>query len=220
MIPIVLEDFEIEIDRAEALRLLGNSKGAYSGRDGTGAKKGRVEKTIEDAFREAKDLIRPKGIYLFAAGDDLPGSGQFAGLERMAFCICTIGPDLEERVTGLSEEGNLLDAVVLDAIGSAAAEAVARFLDDIIAKAAAAEGLKTSCRASPGYGDWHVREQKNLFELLDGGVIGVKLSESSMMIPRKSVSFAKHIDKIPKRLRSENSCRNCDMDTCPYRICD
>ena len=44
------------------------------------------------------------------------------------------------------------------------------------------------------------------------------LSESFMMIPRKSVSFAIHIAEKPARMRSENSCRNCDIKDCPYRL--
>jgi len=112
----------------------------------------------------------------------------------------------------------MLAAVVLDAIGSAAAEAVARYVSDRIDEEAAAEGLKTSCRASPGYGDWDVKEQKNLFELVPAERIGVTLTDSAMMVPRKSISFAVHISDKPVRLRGENSCRNCDMDTCPYRI--
>ncbi|HSG26861.1 MAG TPA: hypothetical protein VLA34_00175, partial [Candidatus Krumholzibacterium sp.] len=104
MEPVVLQGFEIEIDRDEALRLLGNKRTPYE----AGAGGGRAEETLEEAFREAGELITPKGIYLFAAGDDLPGSGHFEGLKRMAFCICTIGPGLEGRVTALSREGALL----------------------------------------------------------------------------------------------------------------
>jgi cobalamin-dependent methionine synthase I len=112
----------------------------------------------------------------------------------------------------------MLAAVVLDAIGSAAAEATARYANERIDEMAAAVGLKTSCRASPGYGDWDVKEQKNLFELVPAERIGVTLTASSMMVPRKSVSFAVHIAEEPVRLRSEGSCRNCDLETCSYRI--
>ena len=112
----------------------------------------------------------------------------------------------------------MLRAVVLDAAGSVAAEAAAEYMDRAIQERAAAEGLRTSCRASPGYGDWDVREQKALFGLVPAGRIGVRLSESGMMIPRKSVSFAIHIDENPTRMRSENSCRNCDREDCPYRL--
>ncbi len=210
----VLERFGIEIDRGEVERYLGGS-GAVRGKQGA-----RIGKAMAEAFVQAERLIEPRGVYVMAAGRDLPGSTIFESLARMAFCVCTIGPALENRVSELSAGGDLLDAVILDSVGSAAAEAVARHMDEAIKAAASKEGLKTSCRASPGYGDWDVGEQVSFFTLVDGARIGVTLSEGGMMIPRKSVSFAVHIDKEPVRLRSANSCRNCDMDTCPYRTCD
>jgi cobalamin-dependent methionine synthase I len=136
----------------------------------------------------------------------------------MAFCVCTIGPALEAEVTRLSGEGEMLKAVVLDAIGSVAAEAAAACVEARIAAEAAREGLKISCRASPGYGDWDVREQASIFRLLPAERIGVRLSETFMMSPRKSVSFAVHVAAEPDRLRSENSCENCDRMDCRYRL--
>jgi len=218
MEPVILEGFDIEPDRAELSRLLGRKSGAGTGAPAVAA--GKITEAIEAALEESKSLIAPKVIYVTAAGADLPGSDIFNDLEKVAFCVCTIGPAIEERVTSLSKDGEMLGAVVLDAIGSAAAEATARYANDRIDEAAAAEGLRTSCRASPGYGDWDVKEQKALFALVPAGRIGVTLTESSMMIPRKSVSFAVHIAEDPVRLRSEGSCRNCDMETCPYRITD
>jgi hypothetical protein len=219
MEPVILEGFDIEPDAAELSRLLGRKNGDDMGAPAA-AMAGKIDAALETALEESKSLIEPKAIYVDAAGSDLPGSKVFEELERVAFCVCTIGPKLEERVTALTKEGDMLAAVVLDAIGSAAAEAVARYANDRIDEMAADVGLKTSCRASPGYGDWDVREQKNLFELVPAGKIGVSLTESSMMVPRKSISFALHISENPVRLRSEGSCRNCDMETCPYRILD
>ena len=215
---VILEGFDIEPDSAELSRLLGRKNGAGAGAPAAAA--GKITEALEAALEEAKGLIAPKAIYVTAAGAALPGSDIFTDLEKVAFCVCTIGPAIEERVTSLSKEGEMLGAVVLDAIGSAAAEATARYANDRIDEAAAAEGLRTSCRASPGYGDWDVKEQKALFTLVPAGRIGVTLTESSMMVPRKSVSFAVHIAEDPVRLRSEGSCRNCDMETCPYRIMD
>ncbi|MCK4550283.1 MAG: hypothetical protein KAU49_08925 [Candidatus Krumholzibacteria bacterium] len=219
MDPVILEGFDIEPDGAELSRLLGRKNGEAIGAPAAAAA-GKIEAALDSALEESKGLIEPKAIYLMAAGADLPGSDIFVALEKVAFCVCTIGPALEERVTALSKEGDMLAAVVLDAIGSAAAEATARYANDHIEEAAAAVGLKISCRASPGYGNWDVKEQKKLFELVPAGRIGVTLTKSSMMVPRKSVSFAVHIAEDPVRLRSEGSCRNCDMETCPYRIPD
>jgi hypothetical protein len=219
MEPVILEGFDIEPDAAELSRLLGRKNGENIGAPAA-AMAGKIDDALEAALEESKALIEPEAIYIITAGSDLPGSDVFEELERVAFCVCTIGPKLEERVTAHAKEGDMLAAVVLDAIGSAAAEAVARYANDRIEETAAAGGLKTSCRASPGYGDWDVKEQKNLFSLVPAGRIGVTLTESSMMVPRKSISFAVHISENPVRLRSEGSCRNCDLETCPYRILD
>jgi hypothetical protein len=227
MEPVILTDFDIEISPAEVERLLGRGGGMETARETeTGGSRerrpagaaGRVERTIEEAITRARALLRTAGVYVIGTGNDLEGSSVFEGLERIAYCVCTIGSALEEEVTRLSAGGELLEAVVLDAAGSVAAEAAAEFMDQRIREEAAGLGLRTSCRASPGYGDWDVREQAKLFQIVPAERIGVRLSESSMMMPRKSVSFAVHIAERPARLRSENSCRNCDREDCPYRL--
>lgn len=209
---VVVEGFTIEIDPGEVRRFLG-SKGRAKPAPGE-----RYDGVVNDEIKAARSLIAPKGVYTYAAGGDVSPSKIFAHLERMAVCICTIGPALEAEVTRLAAAGELLKAVVLDSIGSVAAEAVASYIDMRIGTECAREGLKVSCRASPGYGDWDVREQKGIFELLPAERIGVRLSETFMMSPRKSISFAMHVAKEPEGLRSEGSCGNCGRTDCPYRV--
>lgn len=212
MEPVLEKDFSIQVDRAEVLRLLGAAERA-GGRSGD-----RVELALGSCMKTAAELIKPAGIYVITEGNALPGSDIFADLERVAFCVCTIGPALEREVTRLGDNDDLLSAFVLDAVGSVAAEATAGYMDERIQEEAARDGLRTSCRASPGYGDWDIREQASIFQLVPAGRIGVKLTGSMMMVPRKSVSFAIHIDEKPARLRSENSCANCDRTDCPFRL--
>ena len=212
MDPVILKDFDIVIEPKEVKRLLGY-------REESGLEpRARTDEAVAESIEKAGRLVSAAGIYVDASGGDLPGSTVFDGLKRVAYCVCTIGSELEDEVSRLSADDELLRAVVLDAAGSVAAEAVAERMDRAIQDMAADEGLKTSCRASPGYGDWDVREQKALFELVPADRIGVRLSESAMMIPRKSISFAIHIDEHPVRMRSENSCRNCGRKDCSYRF--
>jgi hypothetical protein len=214
MEPVLLEGFTVAVDPADVLRFLGTKA---RGKPAPGE---RYDELVRETLSAAERLIAPRGIYVYAAGRDLLGSTMFENFDKMAFCVCTIGPALEEEVTRLAKSGDVLRAVVLDAVGSVAAEAVAEYIDDRIAAEAARQGLKTSCRASPGYGDWDVREQAAIFALVPAERIGVKLSPSSMMIPRKSISFAMHIAKEPARLRSESSCENCSKRDCPLRLID
>ena len=211
MEPVIVEGFAVAIEPAMVRRFLGTKNGERPIPDG------RYDEILDESLAAAGSLLSPKGMYRYAAGRDLPGAMTFAALDRMAFCVCTIGAALETEVTKLSSGGELLKAVVLDSIGSVAAEAVADYIDKKIGEDASREGLKTSCRASPGYGDWDVREQGAIFRLLPAERIGVRLSETFMMIPRKSISFAVHIASKPAMLRSESSCRACGRTDCPYR---
>ena len=43
-------------------------------------------------------------------------------------------------------------------------------------------------RFSPGYCGWHVSQQQLLFPLFQGHTCGVRLTDSSLMLPIKSVS--------------------------------
>lgn len=207
---VLEKGFEVEIDRGEVRRLLGIKE--YR------AAAPRVEEAIEQMMSLAAGMIEPMGIYTIIKGDDFPGSSRFVGLERVALGICTIGKRLEEQVSEFSRTNRLLDALVLDSVGSVAAEAAAEYLDGVIQDAAHDMGLKTSCRASPGYGDWDVREQESIFAVLSGAEIGVSLTDSFMMVPRKSVSFAIDIAERPARMRSADSCRECPIVDCPYRL--
>lgn len=209
--PVIVEAFDLAIKPAEVQRLLGRKGGRPADMAG------RFDGVIAEAIERAGALIAPKGVYVYAAGAELAGSSVFAELERMAFAVCTIGPALESEVTRLSAADELLHAVVLDAVGSVAAEAAAEWLSGQIARQCAAGGLNISCRASPGYGNWDVREQRAIFALVPAERIGVRLSESCMMMPRKSVSFAVNIAAEPVALRSEHSCQNCPRTQCPYR---
>ena len=50
------------------------------------------------------------------------------------------------------------------------------------------QGYARTMRYSPGYGDWPLAKQSQLLKLVGSDRIGVTLTESSIMIPRKSVS--------------------------------
>lgn len=212
MDPVVLRNIEVEIDRPEVERVLGNI-----GRRPLKMREGPSKPRIERALGMAGELIEPAAIYTITVGERLLWPSIFAGLERVAVCVCTIGPALEAKVAELSRLGEVLEAMVLDAAGSVAAEATADYVDGRITEIAAESGERASRRASPGYGDWGVTGQKGVFSVLPAERIGVKLGPGMMMLPRKSVSFAIHVAKEPLRLRSEKSCGNCDDGDCPYR---
>jgi len=112
--------------------------------------------------------------------------------------LVTIGGDLEREVSRLMEKGDMLNAFILDTIGSEAAEKAADYLQDAVSETAKAIGYNTTLRYSPGYCDWDLSQQKIIFQIIEPTVLGVNLTESFMMIPRKSVSGVIGIGKFSK----------------------
>ena len=135
----------------------------------------------------------------------------------MAVFALTIGPYLEEMTAYLAKKNMVLQATVLDAIGSAAAEKLAGLVQEKIKIKAAEEGLIISRRFSPGYCDWPVKQQEKVFRLLDGDTAGIRLNESSLMIPQKSISGVIGIGLPGKGIEEYNPCVTCFEKDCPGR---
>jgi len=155
---------------------------------------------------EAQALLAPAAIYTVLPVRDLhhetvslDGGATFegplveralAGAREVALAVCTIGAALEERVATLFAAGHTSPALALDGAGTAAIGEVSRMVGARLCDAASARGLSVGMRASPGQEGWSIWQQRTLFGLVPGDKIGVRLTESCLMLPRKSVSFA------------------------------
>ena len=137
--------------------------------------------------------------------------------EKVAVFLVTIGNHLEEMVCRLAEDGLILQATVLDAIGSVAAEKVADFVQGRIGEVARAQGLCISQRFSPGYCDWDVGQQKMVFRAVNGASMGVRLTEGCLMLPRKSISGIIGIGPGKGNVENYNPCKTCNKRDCPDR---
>jgi len=99
--------------------------------------------------------------------------------------VVTIGKRLEEKA---DDTMDLLEKYYLDTIGNIALSKARRCLEDHLSSKFAIDGLSYM---SPGsLEDWPIEEQRSLFNILKGVdvAIGVSLTESLLMIPRKSIS--------------------------------
>lgn len=137
--------------------------------------------------------------------------------EKVAVLTLTIGHRLEEMVCSLSEDGLIVQAAVLDAIGSELVETVAGFVQDKVNKVARAEGLCTSQRFSPGYCDWHVSQQEMVFRVMNGDSAKIRLTEGFLMLPRKSMSGIIGIGPANSDIENYNPCKTCGKSDCPGR---
>lgn len=137
--------------------------------------------------------------------------------EKIVIFTLTIGNHLEEMVAYLAENGLVLQATVLDAIGSDAAEQLAVFVEERIRNIASSLGLSISRRFSPGYCDWDVDQQKMIFRALTGNSAGVRLTKEYLMLPRKSISGIIGIGTHSSNIENYNPCETCLKQDCPGR---
>jgi hypothetical protein len=168
------------------------------------------ERPLADAIKGAIDtgysLIRGRGIYktipvtsggngvIHAAGHDhLFTGGKLVELlsecDYATVLACTIGPDLENEVERLQQEdNNMTGAYALEMVGGWMADYMADRLDERIERDIARAGYGRTMRFSPGYGAWPLTAQELLLPLVEAERIGIELTDTDIMIPRKSVS--------------------------------
>jgi len=204
-----VENFAAEIPRGEAMRLLRMHRGSRRPRES-------VMRCFEEEHAAARGLVEARAAWTVLQ-DGLPGSGAIAAGGPVAVAVCTIGPALEERAAAHARAGDSARAMILDAMGSAAAEAVADRCNGRICDRALREGLSPDRRRSPGYGGWDVAEQRLLFAQVDAARIGVTLGEGGMMAPVKSVSFLVPLTGGKPGARSGGRCSRCGFLACEYR---
>lgn len=137
------------------------------------------------------------------------------GAERMAVFICTVGQGFTEEARKYNKEGDYLKGYIVDTFGSALVEKSMDFIQKALEERMQKEGMNITNRYSPGYCNWEIDDQKQLFSLLPPRQCGITLSDSCLMVPIKSVSGIIGIGKGVKK--SSYSCEICNNLTCIYR---
>ena len=135
--------------------------------------------------------------------------------EKVALFVCTAGPEIGEWSKQLMSEGETLKGYIIDVVGSEIVESAMDSIQNSLEEEMKHQGLFITNRYSPGYCGWNVSEQQKLFTFFPDGFCGVKLSDTSLMYPIKSVSG---IIGIGKDVEKNNyPCKLCDDKNCIYR---
>ena len=149
------------------------------------------------------------------AGKDIPQ--MLAPCEEAVLFGATLGPGVE-RLMMRYEVTNAADSVIMDACASTAIENICNNFESDMRSAVEAEGRYLTDRFSPGYGDLPIAEQPKFFALLDmQRRIGVSLTSTFIMVPRKSVTAIMGVACTPQPHRPPD-CERCLMfRSCPFR---
>ena len=107
-------------------------------------------------------------------------------------------------------------ALLLQAIGAERVEALCNAFFQKIKQETAPEGLHTTSRFSPGYGDLPLELQRDIFHALNcSGKIGLTLNDSLIMSPSKSVTAIIGIGNLCRDAAA--GCRSCTKTDCIHR---
>jgi hypothetical protein len=140
---------------------------------------------------------------------------QLQGAEAYALFICTSGTEFESFQQRLKQEGDMVRVFIADALGSVIAEKCADKMEQALQENIDKLGWKHTNRFSPGYCGWHVAQQQVLFPLFDGHTCGVQLTDSSLMVPIKSVSGIMGVGREVRKL--DYNCGLCTFEKCYKR---
>jgi hypothetical protein len=157
-------------------------------------------KALQDLVAIAQVLVEPKVLYKVCYIEEKLVEGviieglhlrsmvlrkNLDKIERVFPFVITIGSKYSERLEACSD---LLEKFYLDTIGNVALNQVRLELKNHLKAEFAVE--KTAFMAPGSLPDWPIDEQKPLFKILGDveSAVGVKLTESLLMLPAKSVS--------------------------------
>ncbi len=171
-------------------------------------------------IREVRPWLLPQFCYLVVP--ELPAFDmgkiilrQLRGSEAYALFVCTSGVEFEAYQQRLMADGDMVRVFIADALGSVIAEKCADQMEQHLQSSIDKLRWHHTNRFSPGYCGWHVSQQQLLFPLFDGHTCGVHLTDSSLMVPIKSVSGVIGLGKEVRKL--DYTCGLCDFEKCYKR---
>ena len=188
---------------------------------------------LDECIKKAKSLAAPKTVSIEKdvlninpASVEIEGQVIFSGERLSAYMksaklvhifLVTLGPRLEEEASLIMKKGDELGGYLLDRIGSLAVELLAESMERTLRDFYSSQDSGISMRMSPGYCDWPIEEQTVVNNVLDFSKAGVVLTESYMMVPRKSISAMVGIGPKNTFAKNKSQCVVCDKKDCEYR---
>lgn len=135
------------------------------------------------------------------------------GCDKAVVFAATVGVGIDRFISKYSAVSPV-KAVIFQAIG---AERIEALCDMFCADVQKETGCFTRPRFSPGYGDFDLARQIDIFRILNcQKLIGLSLTDSIMMSPSKSVTAIIGLSDKPQG-KGYDKCRACQNNNCLYR---
>lgn len=205
----------IKIDKTEALRYMGYKNTEIDE---------ETDKLLNESIKELQQIAELKYVYrilnlkkennnisfenlINIKSNDL--ENLFIHCDKSAVMAATIGFEVEKRIKYYSMT-NLSKAVIFDACAAACIESLCDVAEAEIKELASKEGFNITFRYSPGYGDVPISHQGEIISALNAQkLIGLSVLDSSILVPRKSVTA--FIGFTKDNPINKKTCLNCNL---------
>lgn len=135
--------------------------------------------------------------------------------DQIALFICTAGEEFTRLTRLYNSDGDYLKGFIVDTYGSLVVEKAIEYIQHQLEESVQKSELRITNRYSPGYCNWALTSQQQLFGLLPENECRISLTESSLMLPIKSVSGIIGIGK--NVIKNKYACEICNNQSCVYR---
>lgn len=215
---------DLDVDGSQIEKVLGNEQGEN---------RKIVQELIGEVLQDAAGICDLKAEYILIPEISLDAGTKTVMIDNLDFNIgnivwtqlkrsqsvalflCTAGEQIGEVSRQLIAEKDFLKGYIYDVAGSEIVEAAADIMQKKLMEKMQLEGLLITNRFSPGYCGWNVSEQHKLFQLIPENFCGIRLTESALMVPIKSISGIIGIGRNVKF--NPYTCSLCDFENCLYR---
>lgn len=222
-----MPDSEVSIEKSEVLRYLGHRGQEISP---------ELDRLIDEMSKRCLEIAKPRYFWrAFELTEDENGQPELAGtgvvflgrdikkhLAGAVACVvmaATLGFEVEREMMRLSRR-SAAGEVIFNAACTALVESVADRCQREAEEYARSRGLVTSYRYSPGYGDFPIEQQPEVLGVIEAGTrLGITLTDSMLMLPKKSVSALMGLYPEDAGVkRGGTSCERCEnRDNCEFR---
>ena len=218
-----MKPLAIKIDPQEALRYAGHRSGVLAP---------ELREKFDACYAQVSALVRPRivtrvfpiegtrpvrltGTALVLPGRDI--GSLLSGAHACVLMAVTIGGEVEQAIRS-AQVKDLTGALFLDGCASAAVEAVCEAAEAQLRARLGGPPPFFTRRFSPGYGDLPLTLQQPVLQVLDAGrKIGLFVSDSGLLTPRKSVTAILGL-REKEAVQGSGGCEACGKrDTCTYR---
>ena len=194
-----LREWQLRLDVDDVLRAQGGDAAEIRSR------RSLFVEIAQRALAEGTPLLQPVVHYrqlaveslshqrlLLSNGDRLSGplvTQHIGPATEVVAAACSIGHALEERAAQVMTNDQLY-GLALDGVGTAAVEMLATAACHHFEERAELVGQRVTIPISPGLEGWPLfKGQKQIFSLMNTEEINIRLLQSGVMSPRKSLSF-------------------------------